>query len=128
IGFELAEQARRIAIQLYTEAAAYALTRGIVIADTKFEFGLDDRGTLTLMDEVLTPDSSRFWPVESYCEGESPPSYDKQYLRDWLEAVRVGGQHWSKKAPAPRLEFAVIDATRSRYRDALSRLVEGQGQ
>ena len=118
IGAPLADQVRRIAIQLYTEAAAYALTRGIVIADTKFEFGLDDNGTLTLMDEVLTPDSSRFWPVDSYREGESPPSYDKQYLRDWLEAVRVGGMAWNKRAPAPRLTSEVIESTRP----AISRL------
>jgi phosphoribosylaminoimidazole-succinocarboxamide synthase len=86
IGADRAAQVRDVALRLYTEAAAYALTRGIVIADTKFEFGLDEHGTLTLMDEVLTPDSSRFWPLASWREGENPPSYDKQYLRDWLEA------------------------------------------
>jgi phosphoribosylaminoimidazole-succinocarboxamide synthase len=89
IGAERAAQVRDVALRLYTEAAAYALTRGIVIADTKFEFGLDEHGTLTLMDEVLTPDSSRFWPLASWREGENPPSYDKQYLRDWLEAAQV---------------------------------------
>jgi phosphoribosylaminoimidazole-succinocarboxamide synthase len=123
IGPQLAEQVRRIAIQLYREAAAYALTRGIVIADTKFEFGLDDRGALTLMDEVLTPDSSRFWPVESYREGESPPSYDKQYLRDWLESVTVQGRLWNKSAPAPVLPTEVITQTSSRYRTASSTLL-----
>jgi phosphoribosylaminoimidazole-succinocarboxamide synthase len=122
IGAPLAEQVRRIALQLYTEAAAYALTRGIVIADTKFEFGLDDNGTLTLMDEVLTPDSSRFWPVDSYREGESPPSYDKQYLRDWLEAVRVDGMAWNKRVPAPPMTFEVIESTRARYLQALNKL------
>jgi phosphoribosylaminoimidazole-succinocarboxamide synthase len=122
IGPQLAEQVRRIAIRLYQEAAAYALTRGIVIADTKFEFGLDDKGVLTLMDEILTPDSSRFWPVESYREGESPPSYDKQYLRDWLEGVRMHGKPWDKKAPAPALPVEVIDDTRSKYVEALVRL------
>jgi len=124
IGPQLAEQVRRVAIQLYNEAAAYALTRGIVIADTKFEFGLDGRGTLTLMDEVLTPDSSRFWPVDSYREGESPPSYDKQYLRDWLEAVRVEGRAWDKKAPAPRLPDDVVQRTFERYQTALVRMLE----
>jgi phosphoribosylaminoimidazole-succinocarboxamide synthase len=124
IGPQLAEQVRRIAIRLYQEAAAYALTRGIVIADTKFEFGLDDNGTLTLMDEILTPDSSRFWPVDSYREGESPPSYDKQYLRDWLEAVRVRGKGWDKKAPAPQLPDEVVQKTLERYQSALIRMLE----
>ncbi|HTP73996.1 MAG TPA: phosphoribosylaminoimidazolesuccinocarboxamide synthase, partial [Burkholderiaceae bacterium] len=109
IGADLAAEVRRVAIQLYREAAAYALTRGIVIADTKFEFGLDERGVLTLMDEVLTPDSSRFWPVDSYREGTSPPSYDKQYLRDWLEAARVDGKPWGKRAPAPKLTLEVVE-------------------
>jgi phosphoribosylaminoimidazole-succinocarboxamide synthase len=124
IGPQLAEQVRRVAIQLYAEAATYALTRGIVIADTKFEFGLDDRGTLTLMDEVLTPDSSRFWPVDSYREGESPPSYDKQYLRDWLEAVRVDGRPWDKRPPAPRLPAEVVQRTLDRYCAAATALLE----
>jgi len=115
IGAARADQVRGIAIRLYEEAAAYALTRGVVIADTKFEFGLDERGVVTLMDEVLTPDSSRFWPVESYREGESPPSYDKQYLRDWLEQVRIDGRPWNKKAPAPRLPEEVLRQTSMRY-------------
>jgi phosphoribosylaminoimidazole-succinocarboxamide synthase len=122
IGPDLAARVRRVAIHLYQEAAAYALSRGIVIADTKFEFGLDEHGTLTLMDEVLTPDSSRFWPVESYREGTSPPSYDKQYLRDWLEVVKVDGSFWNKKAPPPRLPAAVCEATKARYFEALERI------
>jgi phosphoribosylaminoimidazole-succinocarboxamide synthase len=115
IGRDLAERVREISIRLYTEAAAYALTRGIIIADTKFEFGLDDEGTLTLMDEILTPDSSRFWPLESYQEGTNPPSFDKQYLRDWLESVQVDGQPWGKVAPAPRMPAEVIERTTERY-------------
>jgi phosphoribosylaminoimidazole-succinocarboxamide synthase len=123
IGADLAAKVRDIAIRLYTEAAAIALTRGIIIADTKFEFGLDADGTLTLMDEVLTPDSSRFWPVDGYQEGINPPSFDKQYLRDWLEAVRdADGQPWGKKAPAPQVPPQVANATAERYRTALATL------
>ena len=122
IGRELAERVRAVSIRLYSEAAAYALTKGIVIADTKFEFGLDADGTLTLMDEVLTPDSSRYWPVESYREGGNPPSYDKQFVRDWLEAARVGGQPWDKRAPAPALPADVVARTAAKYREALERL------
>jgi phosphoribosylaminoimidazole-succinocarboxamide synthase len=125
IGPELAAKVREIAIRLYSEAAAYALTRGIVIADTKFEFGLDEQGTLTLMDEVLTPDSSRFWPLESYRAGVNPPSYDKQYLRDWLEQAQVDGQPWPKKAPAPALPAEVVAATAERYRTAATVLMGG---
>jgi phosphoribosylaminoimidazole-succinocarboxamide synthase len=123
IGGELAARVREIAIRLYSEAAAYALTQGIVIADTKFEFGLDADGTLTLMDEVLTPDSSRYWPVESYREGGNPPSYDKQFVRDWLEAVRIDGRPWNKRAPAPALPAEVVDKTAAKYREALTRLM-----
>jgi phosphoribosylaminoimidazole-succinocarboxamide synthase len=123
IGRELAERVRDIAIRLYSEAAAYALTKGIVIADTKFEFGLDADGTLTLMDEVLTPDSSRYWPVESYREGDNPPSYDKQFVRDWLEAVRIDGRPWDKRPPAPALPAEVVDKTAAKYREALTRLI-----
>jgi len=123
IGADLAARVRDIAIRLYSEAAAYALTKGIVIADTKFEFGLDADGTLTLMDEVLTPDSSRYWPVESYREGDSPPSYDKQFVRDWLEAVRVNGQPWNKRAPAPALPADLVEKTAAKYREALTRLM-----
>ena len=122
IGLELATRVREISILLYSEAAAYALTKGIVIADTKFEFGLDADGTLTLMDEVLTPDSSRYWPLETYREGDNPPSYDKQFVRDWLEAVRVEGQPWNKRAPAPALPREVIEKTAAKYREALTRL------
>ena len=119
IGGGLAERVREVSLRLYREAAAYALQRGIVIADTKFEFGLDAAGTLTLMDEVLTPDSSRFWPRDGWREGSNPPSFDKQYLRDWLEAVRIDGQPWDKKAPAPPLPAHVIRETASRYAEAL---------
>jgi phosphoribosylaminoimidazole-succinocarboxamide synthase len=122
IGADLATRVRDLSIRLYSEAAAYALTKGIVIADTKFEFGLDRDGTLTLMDEVLTPDSSRYWPLETYREGDNPPSYDKQFVRDWLEAARVDGRPWNKRAPAPALPGEVIDQTAARYREALARL------
>jgi phosphoribosylaminoimidazole-succinocarboxamide synthase len=100
IGQDLAERVRTVSIRLYREAADYALGKGIIIADTKFEFGLNEAGTLTLMDEVLTPDSSRYWPVESYAVGENPPSYDKQFVRDWLEQATVNGAPWNKQAPA----------------------------
>ena len=126
IGRELAEQVRRVSVELYRRAAAFALGRGIIIADTKFEFGLDANGTLTLMDEVLTPDSSRYWPVESYSQafeaGQNPPSYDKQFVRDWLEQATVDGRPWAKKAPAPALPADVIDKTAAKYREALQRL------
>jgi phosphoribosylaminoimidazole-succinocarboxamide synthase len=122
VGAELAAKVRDIAIQLYGRAAALALAKGIIIADTKFEFGLDADGTLTLMDEVLTPDSSRFWPVEGYAEGINPPSYDKQFVRDWLEQARVDGRPWNKKAPAPALPADVIAKTAEKYREALRRL------
>lgn len=124
VGRDRAEAVRRIAISLYTEAAAYALTKGIIIADTKFEFGLDEDGTLTLMDEVLTPDSSRYWPVESYVEGINPPSYDKQFVRDWLEQAQVDGRPWGKTAPAPALPADVVAKTADKYQEALRRLVE----
>ena len=119
VGAELAERVREVSLRLYREAAAHALQRGIIIADTKFEFGLDAAGTLTLMDEVLTPDSSRFWPLDGYREGVNPPSFDKQFLRDWLEAVRIDGQPWNKKAPAPPLPPEVIRETGARYAEAL---------
>jgi phosphoribosylaminoimidazole-succinocarboxamide synthase len=123
VGSGLAAQVRDVSMRLYTTAAGYALAKGIIIADTKFEFGLDERGTLTLMDEVLTPDSSRFWPVEGYVEGANPPSYDKQFVRDWLEQAKVGGAPWNKKAPAPPLPAAVIEQTAAKYREALQRLM-----
>ena len=122
VGPQLAERIRDISLQLYKEAAKIALAKGIIIADTKFEFGLDDAGTLILMDEVLTPDSSRFWPVEGYAEGINPPSYDKQFVRDWLEAVRINGKPWDKTPPAPRLPQDVIERTAAKYREALDRL------
>jgi phosphoribosylaminoimidazole-succinocarboxamide synthase len=122
IGRPLAEQVREVSIRLYRAAAEFALTKGIIIADTKFEFGLDEHGTLTLMDEVLTPDSSRFWPVEGYEEGVNPPSYDKQFVRDWLEQATVNGQPWGKTAPAPALPDDVVAHTAAKYREALTRL------
>ena len=118
IGKELAAKMRDISIQLYKTAADYAATRGIIIADTKFEFGLDDNGTLHLMDEVLTADSSRFWPADSYAPGMSPPSFDKQFVRDYLETITS----WNKTAPAPKLPADVIEKTGAKYREALQRL------
>lgn len=115
IGAELADQVRALSLRLYQEAADYALSRGIIIADTKFEFGLDNDGTLTVMDEMLTPDSSRLWPADAYAEGTNPPSLDKQVVRDWLEAYRNNGEAWDKKAPAPELPGAVIDNVISTY-------------
>ena len=123
IGAPLAEQIRSISIALYVAAAEFALTKGIIIADTKFEFGLDTDGKLVLMDEVLTPDSSRFWPLETYSEGVNPPSYDKQFVRDWLETTLINGKPWGKVAPAPRLPDAVIENTAAKYREALQRLI-----
>jgi phosphoribosylaminoimidazole-succinocarboxamide synthase len=126
IGAGLAQQIRDTSIRLYREAADFALTKGLIIADTKFEFGLDGQGQLVLMDEVLTPDSSRYWPVEGYqaafAKGENPPSYDKQFVRDWLESVRIDGQPWDKTPPAPRLPQDVIAKTAAKYREALQRL------
>jgi phosphoribosylaminoimidazole-succinocarboxamide synthase len=115
VGADLAAKVRDIALRLYSEAAAFARTRGIVIADTKFEFGLDDAGTLTLMDEVLTPDSSRFWPAHAVVEGANPPSFDKQFVRDWLESVRIDGAPWPKRAPAPVLPPEVVRQTVDNY-------------
>ena len=126
VGEELATRIRDLSIQIYREAAAIALTKGMIIADTKFEFGLTDDGELVLMDEVLTPDSSRYWPVEGYAAalaaGENPPSYDKQFVRDWLEQAKVNGKAWDKTAPAPRLPQDVINKTAAKYREALDRL------
>ncbi len=117
IGAELAAQVRDTAIALYSAAVEYAATRGILIADTKFEFGLDEDGTLTLMDEALTPDSSRFWPADSYAEGSNPPSFDKQFVRDWLESTG-----WNKQPPAPAVPAEVAQKTADKYREALTRL------
>jgi len=122
IGADLASRIRTLSIRLYQEAAAYALTRGIIIADTKFEFGLDADGTLVLMDEVLTPDSSRYWPADQYQEGQNPPSFDKQYLRDWLETAQRDGKPWDKTAPAPQLPADVIAQTLAKYQEALTRI------
>lgn len=118
IGKELANKIRDVSIKLYKTAADYAATRGIIIADTKFEFGLDKDGTLHLMDEVLTADSSRFWPADSYATGISPPSFDKQFVRDYLETLT----EWKKTAPAPALPADVIEKTGAKYREALTRL------
>jgi phosphoribosylaminoimidazole-succinocarboxamide synthase len=107
----------KTSLSSYKTAAEFALTKGIIIADTKFEFGLDADGTLTLMDEVLTPDSSRFWPAESYVEGKNPPSFDKQFVRDWLET-----QTWDKTPPAPRVPREVIEKTAAKYQEAWTRL------
>lgn len=123
IGAGLAVKVREISIQLYRTAAALALTKGLIIADTKFEFGLDAEGTLTLMDEVLTPDSSRYWPLDQYSVGTNPPSYDKQFVRDWLEQATVNGLPWDKRAPAPALPAAVIERTAQRYGEALRCLI-----
>jgi phosphoribosylaminoimidazole-succinocarboxamide synthase len=126
IGEPLAQQVRDTALALYQRAAAIALAKGIIIADTKFEFGLDADGTLTLMDEALTPDSSRFWPLEGYESalraGLNPPSFDKQFVRDWLEQATVDGAPWNKKAPAPALPAEVAARTADKYREALDRL------
>jgi phosphoribosylaminoimidazole-succinocarboxamide synthase len=122
VGADLARRMRDISIALYQAASAIALKKGIIIADTKFEFGLDAQGTLTLMDEVLTPDSSRFWPAESYQEGINPPSYDKQFVRDWLEQLVVDGKPWNKTPPAPRVPADVIARTAAKYQEALARL------
>ena len=121
LGRDMAKRVMNASLAIYKECAAYALTRGIIIADTKFEFGLDDKGTLTLIDEALTPDSSRFWPAESYKSGSSPPSYDKQYVRDYLESLG-----WNKKPPAPKLPVEVIAKTAEKYREALTRLTGGE--
>jgi phosphoribosylaminoimidazole-succinocarboxamide synthase len=117
IGAELAHKLRAVSLTLYAAAAEYAATRGIIIADTKFEFGLDNEGSLRLMDEVLTADSSRFWPADEYQVGMSPPSFDKQFVRDWLEA-----QHWNKTPPPPDLPADVVAATADKYREAARRI------
>ena len=117
LGARLALEVRDVSLKLYQEASAYALERGIIIADTKFEFGLDDEGTLHLIDEVLTPDSSRFWPVDQYQVGMSPPSFDKQFVRDYLESL-----DWNKAPPAPHLPEEILQKTSAKYREALERL------
>ena len=122
IGAPLAEKIRTISIALYETARDVAAAKGIIIADTKFEFGLDPNSNLVLMDEVLTPDSSRYWPADSYQVGVNPPSYDKQFLRDWLEAAQVQGKPWSKSPPAPHLPQDVIAQTAAKYQEAWERL------
>lgn len=119
LGKDIAAQVAKVAIELYTQAAAFALTRGIIIADTKFEFGLDENGVLHVMDEVLTPDSSRFWPADSYKVGSNPPSYDKQYVRDWLESTG-----WNKTPPAPALPEDVAQRTSAKYMEAFAKLTD----
>jgi phosphoribosylaminoimidazole-succinocarboxamide synthase len=118
IGAELAAQVRDVSLALYRSAAEYALTRGIIIADTKFEFGLDPAGQLVWIDEALTPDSSRFWPADQYRPGSNPPSFDKQFVRDWLEA-----SGWNKQAPGPALPAAIVAQTSEKYREAMTRLL-----
>lgn len=118
VGTDIATQVRDVSIQLYEAAAEYALSKGIVIADTKFEFGLDENGILTLIDEVLTPDSSRFWPADEYTPGENPSSYDKQYIRDYLETL-----DWDKKAPGPELPEEIIKNTQLKYQEAADKLL-----
>lgn len=117
LGQDIAEQVRDVSLKLYSTARDYAAQRGIIIADTKFEFGLDAEGSLVLIDEALTPDSSRFWPMESYAPGSSPESYDKQYIRDWLET-----QGWNKKAPAPEVPADVVSKTTAKYLEAYEKL------
>lgn len=119
IGEDLAKQVRDASLALYQAAVEYAATRGIIIADTKFEFGLDSDGTLTLMDEALTPDSSRFWPADSYQVGTNPPSFDKQFVRDWLES-----SGWNKEPPAPVIPADIVQKTADKYREALQRLTQ----
>ena len=120
LGADMAEKVKNATLALYTQAADYALTRGIIIADTKFEFGTDAAGTLYLIDEALTPDSSRFWPADQYKVGSNPPSFDKQFVRDWLEA-----SGWNKQAPAPRIPTDVLQRTADKYREA-QRLLTGE--
>ena len=117
IGTELAEKVRDVSLKLYQEAAVYALTKGIIIADTKFEFGLDDNDNLVQIDESLTPDSSRFWPAKDYRPGENPASFDKQFVRDWLETLE-----WNKQAPGPEIPADILKMTAEKYREALTRL------
>ncbi|MHB1214288.1 MAG: phosphoribosylaminoimidazolesuccinocarboxamide synthase [Thiobacillus sp.] len=118
IGTDLATQVRDVSLALYRSAAEYALTRGIIIADTKFEFGVDEAGHLVWIDEALTPDSSRFWPADQYQPGSNPPSFDKQFVRDWLEA-----SGWNKQAPGPALPAGIVEKTAGKYREAMTRLL-----
>jgi phosphoribosylaminoimidazole-succinocarboxamide synthase len=119
VGREMAERMRAVSLEIYRQAAAYARSRGIIIADTKLEFGLDAAGELVLIDEALTPDSSRFWPTDTYRPGISPPSFDKQFVRDYLETL-----DWNKRAPGPRLPPEIVEKTARKYRQARQLLVE----
>jgi phosphoribosylaminoimidazole-succinocarboxamide synthase len=119
VGAEMAEKVRDVTLKLYSEAADYAKSKGIIIADTKFEFGLDKDGVLHLIDEALTPDSSRFWPADTYAEGSNPPSFDKQFVRDYLETL-----DWNKTAPGPKLPADVIAKTTAKYQEALEKLTK----
>ena len=124
IGSERAQQVRDLSIALYQAASAHALTKGLIIADTKFEFGLDADDSLVLMDEALTPDSSRYWPAEDHREGINPPSFDKQFVRDWLEKATVDGHPWNKRSPPPRLPPEIVSRTARRYEEALQWLLK----
>jgi phosphoribosylaminoimidazole-succinocarboxamide synthase len=119
VGLELAERVKELSIAIYERAAEYALGRGIIIADTKFEFGTDNNGNLHLIDEVITPDSSRFWPVDGYRTGISPPSFDKQFVRDYLDTL-----DWDKTAPGPDLPAEVLEQTSAKYQEAYDRLTQ----
>lgn len=119
LGEARAKEVRDATLALYSQAAKYAATKGIIIADTKFEFGVDESGKIYLIDEALTPDSSRFWPADEYRIGSNPPSYDKQFVRDWLEA-----SGWNKRAPAPRIPADVLERTSEKYQEALRRLMD----
>lgn len=119
IGRARAEQVRSVSIALYEAAAAFALTKGLIIADTKFEFGLDEEDSLVIMDEILTPDSSRYWSLDGYVEGKNPPSFDKQFVRDWLEQASVDGRLWNKRAPPPTLSREVVERTGGCYMEAM---------
>jgi phosphoribosylaminoimidazole-succinocarboxamide synthase len=124
IGLDLATRIKDISIAIYKAASDIAAQKGIIIADTKFEFGLDEKGQLVLMDEILTADSSRFWPAATYLVGANPPSFDKQFLRDWLESVWVDGKPWGKTPPPPHLLPEIINKTAEKYREALHRLTQ----
>jgi len=118
LGVQRANEVKNASLSLYSQAAEYASTKGIVIADTKFEFGVDETGKMYLIDEALTPDSSRFWPAESYCTGTNPPSFDKQFVRDWLES-----SGWNKKPPAPQIPVEILQKTAAKYQEALQRIM-----
>jgi phosphoribosylaminoimidazole-succinocarboxamide synthase len=124
LGSQCAERIRNLSIELYERAAAYALARGVIIADTKFEFGFDADGQLLLIDEALTPDSSRYWPSDQYCEGTNPPSFDKQPLVEWLSTVKVNDRPWNRMPPAPALPMFLIEQLRAGYESILKYLIQ----